>query len=70
MVLVCNNRKGAEAVLDGFKPPRDPVLHARLARMHGRHPVTWQGLHHDPHWQQAVAAVRQLAEDPTMEFDF
>lgn len=70
MVLVCNNRAGAEAVLDGFKPRHDPVLHTRLARMHGRHPVSWESLHRDPHWQQAVQAVERLAQDPTMEFAF
>ncbi|MEW6647858.1 MAG: beta-N-acetylhexosaminidase [Pseudomonadota bacterium] len=70
MVLVCNNRAGAEAVLDGFRPHHDPVLHTRLARMHGRHPVSWESLHRDPHWQQAVHAVERLAQDPTMEFDF
>lgn len=70
MVLVCNDRAGAEAVLDGFKPAYDPVRHSRLARMHGRHPVSWESLHRDPHWQQAVHAVERLAQDPTMEFDF
>lgn len=70
MVLVCNNRAGAVAVLDGFKPRHDPVLHTRLARMHGRHAVTWDSLHRDPRWQQAVHVVERLAHDPTIEFDF
>jgi beta-N-acetylhexosaminidase len=70
MVLVCNNRAGAEGVLDGFRPCHDPVLHTRLARMHGRHPVTLESLHRDHHWQQAVHAVERLAQDPSLEFDF
>lgn len=70
MVLVCNNREGAIQIIDGFKPEHNPVLHARLARMHGRHPVTWQALHQDPQWHQAVQVVERLAQDPSMEFDF
>ncbi|MDH5786612.1 MAG: beta-N-acetylhexosaminidase [Chromatiales bacterium] len=63
MVLICNNRKAALAILDGFKPTPDPVLHARLARLHGRHPVTWEALHRDPVWRQAVEVMRELNGD-------
>ncbi len=70
MVLVCNDRPSAVAVLDGLRWESDPVLHARLARMHGRHPVTWSELHRDATWRQAVHAVASLAEDPTLELDF
>ncbi len=70
MMLVCNNREGAIAVLDGYRPPHDPVLHARLARMHGRHPLTRQSLHRDQRWQQAVHALEHLAQDPTIELAF
>lgn len=70
MMLACNNRAGAIALLDGYRPTRGPVLHARLARMHGRHPLTRQALHNNPRWQQAVHALEQLARDPTMELAF
>ena len=70
MVLVCNNRSGATALLDGYRPPHDPVLHTRLARMHGRHPLTRESLHRDPRWQQAVHALERLAQDPTLELAF
>lgn len=63
MVLICNNRKAALQILDDFRPEPDPVLHARLARLHGRHPVTWEALHADTAWRQAVTAMQELNAD-------
>ncbi len=63
MVLICNNREGARQILNGFKPEPNPVLHARLARLHGRHPVTWAEMHRDTAWRQAVSAVTELNGD-------
>jgi beta-N-acetylhexosaminidase len=63
MVLICNNRSGALQILHGLKSEPSPVLHARLARLHGRHPVTWEALHHDSGWRQAVSAMRELEGD-------
>lgn len=63
MVLICNNRKGALQILGGLKPQASPVLHARLARLHGRHPVRWQELHSDKAWLQAVSAMQELNGD-------
>jgi len=70
MVLACNNRKGALQVLQGLKRRPDPVSQARLARMHGRHPVTRAELHQDPAWREAVQAVGRLVADPSLEFPF
>ena len=70
MVLVCNNRDSASAILDGLKWETSPVLSTRLARMHGRHPVSWKALHQDSGWQQTVRAVKGLAEDPSLSFEF
>ncbi len=63
MVLICNNRQGAQQILAGFKPEPNPVLHARLARLHGRHPLSWAELHQDSAWRQAVTAVTELNGD-------
>ncbi|MEJ2406156.1 MAG: beta-N-acetylhexosaminidase [Candidatus Thiodiazotropha sp.] len=60
MVLICNNRPAAYQVLERLAEHDDPAAHVRLVRMHGRKPVTWQQLHLDPRWKQAV---EQLTPD-------
>lgn len=71
VALICNNREGAIAILDRLKVEPDPLLHARLARMHGRpHEAGWQGLHQDPAWHQTMEAIQQLEDDPSMELEF
>ncbi len=69
MVLVCNNPEGARAVLRGLDYPANPVLHARLARLHGRHPVTLEALHKLPAWRQAISAMQELESNPTLSLD-
>lgn len=69
MVLICNNPDGARAILRGLNYTPGPVLHARLARLHGRHPVTMDELHKLPAWKQAVSAMRELDENPTLALD-
>lgn len=69
MVLMCNNRPAARQLLEGLKITENPVLSARLARMHGRHPLNREQLHNDPVWHQSVAAIQQLFDDPNIELD-
>lgn len=69
MVLICNNPEGARAILRGLSYKPNPVLHARLARLHGRHPVSMEELHKQPAWRQAVSAMRDLDENPTLSLD-
>ena len=69
MILVCNNRAAALQVLDGMRQEINPVLNARLARMHGLHPVTWKELHANSEWRQAVSAIEEIGEDPSLELD-
>ena len=66
ITLICNNRPAAWQILRGLSNNPDPVSQARLARMHGLHPVTWQELHSSPAWQQAVAAVEQIVPSQTL----
>lgn len=66
MVLICNNRPAAWQILRGLHHTPDPVSQARLARMHGLHPITWSELHDSPAWQQAVAAVEQVIPSQTL----
>ncbi len=69
MILVCNNPDAASQVLDGLKVKSDPVSQVRLARMHGRHPISREQLMQDEHWHQAVAAVSQFDLHPTLKMD-
>lgn len=70
MVLVCNNPEGARALLRGLDYTPNPVLHARLARLHGRHPVTMDELHRQPAWRQAINALQELDENPSLPLNF
>jgi beta-N-acetylhexosaminidase len=67
MVLVCNHREHAVQVVEALRYPADPVMHLRMARMHGHHPVDWDELHRDPRWEQAVAAVTGYEEMPELD---
>ena len=60
VVLMCNNRPAARAILQGLDYAPNPVLHARLARLHGRHPQSMSQLQASPAWQQAAAALADL----------
>ncbi len=70
MVLVCNNRAAAVRVLEGAGAHADPVSQMRLARMHGRHQLSFEALRADPRWHEAVALASRLQEDPGLTFDF
>ncbi len=61
MVLVCNDPAGAARVLDGLPPEERPVSQLRLARMHGRHPVSRAVLAADDLYRQARQMVRSVA---------
>ncbi len=69
VAVICNNRKAAVEILHSMESGHDPVLHARLARLHGVHPISLAGLHRDPHWRRAVDALHALEEDPSLELD-
>ncbi len=66
MVLICNNRPAAWQILRGLHHAPDPVSQARLARMHGLHPVGWRELHDSLAWQRALAAVEQIVPAQTL----
>ncbi len=69
VALICNNREGAMQILHGLELEPNPVLHTRLARLHGRHPLTLDALHSAPAWRQAVSAMRELEENPTLAME-
>lgn len=69
VALICNNREGAMQILRGLETKPNPVLHTRLARLHGRHPVTLSSLQADPAWRQAVNALQELEANPTLSLE-
>ena len=69
MVLVCNERQQAAQVAQALADYRDPVAHTRMARMHGRAPISLDDLHADPRWEQAVTAVKGYEESPELDLD-
>lgn len=67
IILACNNRPGAIDILDNFRYQDDPVTHARIARMHGRHKITRQELNAMPRWHLAVSQIQNYLEEPSLE---
>ncbi|MGB9428358.1 MAG: beta-N-acetylhexosaminidase [Gammaproteobacteria bacterium] len=57
MLPVCNNRAGVLAILEALSEYTNPVSQWRLARLHGREPVSWQDLHASREWREARAAL-------------
>ncbi len=69
LLLVCNHREGAEAVLDHLRDHKSPVSDARLMRLHGRGGSSLQALRATTKWQEAVAALGELAPEETRELE-
>ena len=61
MVLVCNDRGAADALLAGLPPHDDPVSHLRLVRMRGRPSPSRIELAADLGYLDAVHAVTRAA---------
>jgi beta-N-acetylhexosaminidase len=69
MVLACNDRRAAIAILDNLRYPPDPVTQVRLIRLHGRGRLTVERLRRDPVWQRAVRLVHDYDAFPLLEMD-
>lgn len=69
MVLVCNHREHAIEVLESLPQQRDPLLTARLMRLHGKRGMERSKLMESHQWQQAVERVKQLEEVHTVEME-
>lgn len=57
MVLVCQTQQAAIETLDGLPEWNNPASAMRLARLHGKKPVTRGELHGSQKWQEAVVRV-------------
>ena len=69
MILACNDRRAALAILDGLPVTPDPVRLVRLIRLHGRGRLTVERLHRNPLWQRAVRLVQDYDAFPLLEMD-
>ena len=69
MVLACNDRRAAIAILDHLRYTPDPVTQVRLIRLHGRGHPTVERLHRNPVWQRAVRLVHDYDAFPLLEMD-
>jgi len=69
MVLVCNNPGSVVDVIDGLRIKPDPLRHARLVRLHGRHAVDRDELLASSEWKQAAETIAAYAPDPEMELN-
>ncbi len=69
MVLVCNHREHAIEVLDSLENRPDPLVTARLTRLHGREVIDRQALQQSRDWQQAVDRIHRLEEIHTQEME-
>lgn len=67
MLLICNNRPAAVAIVDAFIDQHDPAVHLRLLRLHGRGQPDRARLHEQPDWQRAVHHVARLEELETLD---
>ena len=69
MVLACNDRAAAVAILQSLHAPHDPVSQVRLIRLHGRGRSSLERLRRTPAWQQAVHLVRDYNVSPLLDMD-
>ena len=69
MVLACNDRAAAVAILQGLNEAPDPVSQLRLIRLHGRGRSHLERLRRNPVWRQAVHRVQDYDAFPLLEMD-
>ncbi|MCC6135816.1 MAG: beta-N-acetylhexosaminidase [Candidatus Contendobacter sp.] len=69
MVLACNDRQAAVAILDHLRYTPDPVSQVRLIRLHGRGHLTLDRLQRSPNWQRASQLVHDYDAFPLLEMD-
>lgn len=66
MVLVCNDRSGAVAVLEALRLSPSPVSAARLASMQPQREAGIEALARDSHYRSSVKAVAALQQEPEL----
>lgn len=69
MVLACNDRRAAIAILDNLRHPVNPASQFRLIRLHGRGQTFIKALRQTPTWQQASRWVGDYVAPSLLEMD-
>ncbi|HXH02057.1 MAG TPA: beta-N-acetylhexosaminidase [Candidatus Competibacteraceae bacterium] len=69
MLLCCNERATALAILRGLEDPHDPVAHLRLARFHGRGKLDRASLQRSQVWRRAARLVQDYDAFPLLDMD-
>jgi beta-N-acetylhexosaminidase len=69
MILVCNDRRGAELAVQSLADYSNPLSLVRLARLHGTGHVLRETLCASELWQQANSALARWTERPKLELD-
>ena len=67
MVLVCSNRKAVIDILDKFQHSPDPAAQARLIRMHGRNPLTYEEMRQGHEWRNISREIAALEIMPELD---
>jgi len=67
MILLCNDRSAAQAVLDENPAGETALRAARLARMHGRGAISWQSLQADARHRAVADTVATLERAPELD---
>jgi len=69
MLLICNNRPAAGAIVDAFRGQTDPTAQLRLLRMHGRGRLLRERLHEEARWHEGLHQVALLEDLQTLDLD-
>jgi beta-N-acetylhexosaminidase len=69
MVLVCNDRRGAEQAVLALNEHSSPLSLVRLARLHGTGRVTRESLQASEEWRAANTALTGWSDRPPLELD-
>ncbi|HSG58321.1 MAG TPA: beta-N-acetylhexosaminidase [Woeseiaceae bacterium] len=69
MVLVCNDRRGAEQAVLALNEHSSPLSLVRLARLHGTGRVTRESLQASEEWRTANTALTGWSDRPPLELD-
>jgi beta-N-acetylhexosaminidase len=68
VLLACNDRAGAEQLVQKLQVPPDPVAQLRLVRMRGHKHAGFENLAASAAWQSAREWLQKNAVPPTLEF--
>lgn len=69
MVLICNDRAGANATVAALKEYSNPLSHVRLARLHATGKVQRDTLLASDEWRQAAERLGHGLDRPELELD-